>query len=214
MGNLVFEQIRVGGDRNFGYFFADRDRGVAAVIDPSYSPELFLERAKRQGLTIATIINTHGHHDHVNGNATIQEATGAKVFLLGKGNLEVKEGESLWVGDFELKVLTTPGHSVDHVVLFNPTFQIAITGDHLFVGKIGGTATDEEARQQYASFEKMKREIPKSATIWPGHDVGCRPASTFGLELATNPFLMGNSLETFFKMKQDWGEYKKKFGLI
>jgi hypothetical protein len=46
---LVFEQIRAGGDRNFGYLLGDRDAGVAALIDPSYSPDGFAERAREQG---------------------------------------------------------------------------------------------------------------------------------------------------------------------
>ena len=67
---LVFEQIRAGGDRNFGYLLGDRDARQAVLIDPSYSPEVFVGRADEQQLTVTHIINTHGHEDHINGNAT------------------------------------------------------------------------------------------------------------------------------------------------
>src|SRR5687768_16420822 len=76
---LVFEQIRAGGDRNFGYLLGDRDAGQAALIDPSYSPDAFVDRAREQGLTVTCIINTHCHEDHINGNARVVELTGAPV---------------------------------------------------------------------------------------------------------------------------------------
>jgi glyoxylase-like metal-dependent hydrolase (beta-lactamase superfamily II) len=67
---LIFEQIRAGGDR-------DTRQGV--LIDPSYSPEAFVQRATDQGLTVTHVINTHGHPDHTNGNATAAELTTAPV---------------------------------------------------------------------------------------------------------------------------------------
>ena len=66
---LVFEQIRAGGDRNFGYLLGDRYAQRAVLIDPSYSPDAFVARATDQGLTVSHVINTHGHPDHTNGNA-------------------------------------------------------------------------------------------------------------------------------------------------
>ena len=64
---LIFEQIRTGGDRNFGYLLGDRDAGEAVLIDPSYTPEVLVDRATEQHLKVTYIINTHGHSDHVNG---------------------------------------------------------------------------------------------------------------------------------------------------
>src|SRR5712671_5659885 len=76
---LVFEQIRAGGDRNFGYLLGDRNAGQCVLIDPSYSPDVFVQRARDQGLTVTHVINTHGHPDHTNGNVTAVELTGAPV---------------------------------------------------------------------------------------------------------------------------------------
>src|SRR4030095_16188779 len=76
---LVFEQIRSGGDRNLGYLVGDRDAGEAALIDPSYSPEAFVDRARAQSLTVTYVVNTHGHPDHLNGNDRAVEITGAPV---------------------------------------------------------------------------------------------------------------------------------------
>ena len=76
---LIFEQIRAGGDRNFGYLLGDRDTRQGVLIDPSYSPEAFVQRARDQGLTVTHVINTHGHPDHTNGNAKAAELTAAPV---------------------------------------------------------------------------------------------------------------------------------------
>ena len=76
---LIFEQIRPGGDRNFGYLIGDRDARAGVLIDPSYAPDVFAERAQAQGLTITHIINTHGHPDHINGNDRARALTGAVI---------------------------------------------------------------------------------------------------------------------------------------
>ena len=77
--NFIFEQIRTGGDRNFGYLIGDRESRVAAVVDPSNDPKAVVRRAEAQGLRVEYIINTHGHSDHTNGNSKAQQLTGAKI---------------------------------------------------------------------------------------------------------------------------------------
>ena len=76
---LIFEQIRTGGDRNFGYLLGDRAAGQGVLIDPWYAPEILVQRAADQGLRVVYIVNTHGHADHINGNAKACELTGAPV---------------------------------------------------------------------------------------------------------------------------------------
>ena len=147
---LIFEQIRAGGDRNFGYLLGDRTTGHGIVIDPSYSPEAFVERGRDQGLTITHILNTHGHEDHINGNSTVQEATGARVAAHPESpaqpDVALTDGYELTVGSLRLQFLHVPGHAADHVTIFETTNQLLISGDLLFVGKVGGTRTDEDAR--------------------------------------------------------------------
>ena len=76
---FIFEQLRIGGDRNFGYLIGDREASVGVLVDPSYAPESLVERARAQGLKITHILNTHGHSDHTNGNAAARSLTDAKV---------------------------------------------------------------------------------------------------------------------------------------
>ncbi|PWT85043.1 MAG: MBL fold hydrolase [Blastocatellia bacterium] len=215
---IVFEQIRSGGDRNFGYLLGDRDARRTVLIDPSYSPDVFVKRAADQGLTVTHIINTHGHPDHTNGNAAATELTSAPVVAfansaLVRADVGVSDEQLIEVGGLRLQFIYVPGHCPDHVVVYEPTWQILITGDLLFVGKVGGTTSDDEARTEWASLQRLLERFPGEATVWPGHDYGVRPSSTMGLERATNPFLRCPDLQAFIDLKQDWPTVKARLGL-
>ena len=214
---LVFEQIRVGGDRNFGYLLGDRDAKQAVLIDPSYTPEILVERAREQELQVTHVINTHGHDDHINGNAKAIEMTRALLAAHPdspvKPILPLKDEQELTVGTLRLKFYHTPGHCDDHLVIYEQTCQLLITGDFIFVGKVGGTEDDNNTRIQWNSLQRIVKLIPDYATIWPGHDVGVRPSSTLGIEKNSNPFLLCPDLKAFHRLKDDWPIYKKLHGL-
>jgi glyoxylase-like metal-dependent hydrolase (beta-lactamase superfamily II) len=215
---LVFEQIRPGGDRNFGYLLGDRDVRQAVLIDPSYAPEMFVQRAADQGLTVTHIINTHGHEDHINGNARATELTGAPVAALAdstlvRADIGLRDGQVLPVGSLRLEFLHLPGHCPDHLVVYEAAWRILLTGDLLFVGKVGGTTRDEDARTEWASLRRLLDRLPDEVTVWPGHDYGARPSSTIGLERATNPFLGCPDLAAFLALKRDWPSFKQRLGL-
>ena len=215
---LIFEQIRAGGDRNFGYVLGDRDTKQGVLIDPSYSPEAFVQRATDQGLRVTHVINTHGHADHTNGNARAAELTAAPVAaftgsLLVNPDLGLGDEQELVVGGLQFQFLHVPGHCPDHLVVYEPSWQIVMTGDLLFVGKVGGTTNDDDARMEWASLQRLLARVPDAATVWPGHDYGVRPSSTIGLERATNPFLRCPDLAAFLALKRDWPTVKQRLGL-
>jgi hydroxyacylglutathione hydrolase len=212
---LIFEQIRTGGDRNFGYLIGDRDARLGVLIDPSYSPEALVERARAQDLSITHIINTHGHPDHVNGNPRAKDLTGADVAAhpLLNPDIRLADREELTVGSLRLVTFHGPGHSPDHVTIFEPHHHVLITGDLLFVGKVGGTASDDDAADEWDSLQRLVSEIPDAATVWPGHDYGVRPSSTMALEKSANPFLRCPDLAAFLQMKAEWPAFKERLGL-
>jgi glyoxylase-like metal-dependent hydrolase (beta-lactamase superfamily II) len=214
---LVFEQIRTGGDRNFGYLLGDRDAKQAVLIDPSYSPDTLVARAQDQGLRITHVINTHGHPDHVNGNARAVEQTAAPVAahpaLSAPVDIALADGQELLVGALRMRFLHTPGHCADHLIIYERTYQLAITGDLLFVGKVGGTPSDADARVEWDSLQRVLEAVPVETTVWPGHDYGVRPSSTIGMERQTNPFLLCGDVEAFLALKRDWAAFKAKNGL-
>ena len=211
---MILEQIRTGGDRNLAYLVGDRERKVAAIVDPSFDPEAVVERATAQGLTVRFVVNTHGHADHTNGNDEAKRLTGAPLAAFGRGaEHRLNDGDVLEVGELRLRVLHTPGHADDHVVLIEPDAGFALTGDLLFVGKVGGTAGRRAARTEWDSLRRLLAAAGDDLTIWPGHDYGCRPASTIGMERRTNPFLRCADFEAFFDLKERWPTFKAEHGL-
>ena len=80
-------------------------------------------------------------------------------------------------------------------------------------GRWGGTANDDDARDEWASLQRLLDRFPDDATVWPGHDYGVRPSSTVGLERATNPFLQCADLAAFVAFKRDWPAFKQRLGL-
>ncbi len=215
--NLIFEQIRVGGDRNFGYLLGDREAKVGVLVDPSFTPEALVERAEAQELNITHIINTHGHGDHTNGNTKALELTGGQLAAFKEAashpDLPLDDRATLTVGHFSLRFIHTPGHCPDHLVLIIEGENIALTGDLIFVGKVGGTGNDEDARTEWNSIQRILKELSDSTTLWPGHDYGCRPSSTVELEKKSNPFIRCATLKDFIQLKRDWPIFKAQHGL-
>lgn len=212
---MIFEQIPLGGNRNFGYLFGDPDSRIAIAFDPAYVPKKFEQRAKELGLEIRFIANTHSDPDHVNGNERLQKWTGAQVWIHEaskfKGARLLRDGEAARIGQTELLTIHTPGHTPDSVCfLLNDT--TLVSGDTLFVGKVGGTGTDEAARQEYDSLQRILK-LPDHVTVWPGHDFGARPSSTIGEERRTNPFLTQPDFESFLHLKKNWLAYKEEHGI-
>ena len=151
-----------------------------------------------------------------NGNAEATDSTGAPLLAHAEAPTEpavkVVDGQAIAVGSLTLKFFHVPGHCPDHLLVYEPRHAILITGDLLFVGKVGGTRTDEEARVEWDSLQRLLA-LPDETTIWPGHDYGVRPSSTIGLEKASNPFLRCRDLDAFLTLKRDWAAVKQRYGL-
>lgn len=212
---FIFEQIRVGGDRNFSYLVGDSDAGEAVIVDPSYDPARVVERARAQHLRVTHVINTHGHQDHTNGNDEACRLTGAPLAAYkdaaSSPNHPLDHGDTLRVGALTAEFFYTPGHADDHLCI--RVDDVLITGDLLFVGKIGGTATREASETEYRSLHDHILTLPDHLSVWPGHDYGARPASTLALEKRTNPFLLCPDLESFLDLKKNWSTFKAERGL-
>lgn len=212
---MIFEQLKIGGDRNFGYLIADLETREAAIIDPGYSPEIFLDKIKDYNLKLIYIINTHSDFDHIDHNDTIKARTKASIAAHEsfpfKPDIELKDNQELLLGKIKLKILHTPGHTYDSICILIE--NKLITGDTLFVGKIGGTSTLEEAKFQFSSLFRKLAVLPTTTEIYPGHDLGINPSSTIGEEFKNNPFLQQKTFEDFLYLKNNWLEYKQQHNI-
>ncbi len=212
---MIFEQIAVGGDRNFGYLVGDEQSKKALLVDPSYNQKKVLSLVSEQGLEVIYVANTHGHYDHSQLSGRIARATGAQVVChksaAGAGQLGVEDSDQLEVGSLPVKILHTPGHTADSICLLAE--DKLITGDTLFVGKVGGTDLGPGARAEYESLFGKLLKLNDDVEVWPGHDYGVRPSSTIGEERRENPFLLCGSFEEFVDLKRNWTQYKREHGI-
>ena len=212
---LFVKQFRTGGDRNFGYLVADPVTKKAAVIDPSYSPELLVRFARENEYLIEYVFNTHAHFDHSNGNDAVESLTGKRA--LGFGSVDpdtgiaVSHGARFPLGNLEIAILHTSGHTDDSICLY--AGDAVFTGDTLFVGKVGGTDVGSGAKAEYDSLHNRLFALPDDTRVFPGHDVGVTPESTIYAERQTNPFLLQPSFEAFVHLKRNWAVYKKEHGI-
>jgi hydroxyacylglutathione hydrolase len=223
------------------YLIGCQRTGEALVIDPQRDAERYIAAAAKEGMKITAITETHIHADFLSGSRELAERTGGRLYLSDEGDADwkyqwlhkkrggsynhqlVKHGDKFKVGNIQLEVLHTPGHTPEHICFMvtdlgggaNEPMGIA-TGDFVFVGDVGrpdlletaaGQAGVKEtsARTLYQSLQSFKN-LSDYLQLWPGHGAGSAcgkalgavPQSTVGYEKRFNASVNAATNEKHF----------------
>jgi hydroxyacylglutathione hydrolase len=210
---VLFRQVIHGDLGCASYLVGDERSGLAAVIDPKWEVDEYLELAAYHGVRIAHVLETHNHADHRSGRPLLAEHTGAtahvnRLAAVAYPHEAFDDGFELVLGDLLLRAIHTPGHRPEHtafgLVDRSRTSEIwaVLTGDSLLVGDVARPDLAIEARAGARTLHRSLAErllkLPSTVEVWPGHLGGSlcgspamsrKPSSTIGYERAHNPRL-------------------------
>ncbi|MBC2640816.1 rhodanese-like domain-containing protein [Rhodococcus sp. 3A] len=230
---MILEQYYIEclshGLSHASYLIGDKSTGRAVVVDPRRDITDYLADARRLGLTIEGVLNTHFHADFVSGHLELLDATGAWIGFGETADTaypirRLRHGERISLGEVDLEVLATPGHTWESISLLvrehpHATPTAVLTGDCLFIGDVGrpdlanlgdGTTTDL-ARAMYRTLHQVLLPLPDAVTVLPAHGAGsscgknlsAELTSTIGEQRRTNPSVQPMSEDAFVALITD-----------
>jgi hydroxyacylglutathione hydrolase len=218
---MIFRQVTHDDLGCASYLIGDDDAGVAAVVDPRFEVDEYLELARYMGVSIEHVLETHNHADHVSGHGRLAAATGATIHIHRSAEPAYEhepfdDGWELALGSLVVRALHTPGHRPEHTAFAlidtarSQEPWAVLTGDTLFVNDIArpdlAIEKAEGARDIYRSLRERLLTLPAECEVWPGHLGGSmcggpgmdmKISSTIGFERTNNPALGIDDEDTF-----------------
>ena len=205
---MIFRELNRGKCKT--YLMISEGTRKAAVIDPLRDGvERYLAVLAYHGWRLDLIIDTHTHADHRSGAMELGELAGAPVAMHHLApaphvGIHVEDGQVLKVGDEELRVLHTPGHTPDSISLLAK--DRVFTGDVLF---IHGTGRSDFAGGdpgiQYDSIVRKLFTLPDEVMVFPAHDYRGHTQSAIGEEKRSNPRLAGKTRDDYINLMNNLG---------
>lgn len=184
---MKIEQIYTGCLAQGAYYITSN--GEAAIIDPLREVQPYLDRAQKDNVKIKYVFETHFHADFVSGHLDLSKKTGAPIVYGPNANPEfnahiAKDGEEFKIGKLTIKVLHTPGHTLESTCYLlkdeSGKDQALFSGDTLFLGDVGrpdlaqkGSLTQEDlAGMLYDSLNSKIMPLANDITVYPAHGAG------------------------------------------
>jgi hydroxyacylglutathione hydrolase len=206
---MYFEQFYLGCLAHASYLLASE--GEAVVVDPQRDVDVYLKSAADRGFTIRHVFETHLHADFVSGHKELAARTGAQIYMGAQAaatfpHVPVRDGFELKFGKASIRVLETPGHTLESICLIVTDEEksfvpwAVLTGDTLFIGDVGRPDLSprhtpaELAAMLYDSLHQKLLALPDDALVYPAHGAGslcgknmrAERSSTIGTERLTN----------------------------
>ena len=210
---MKVEQIYTGCLAEAAYYI--ESRGEAAIIDPLRETAPYIRRAEKDGAKIKYIFETHFHADFVSGHVELAQKTGAKIVYGPNAHCDfdhhsAKDGEEFKIGDLTLRVLHTPGHTLEsstYLLLDESGKEYCIfSGDTLFIGDVGrpdlaiksDLTVNDLAGMMYESLRTKILPLPNDVIVYPAHGAG----SACGKNLSKETFdTLGHQKEVNYALK-------------
>lgn len=177
------------------------DGSDALLIDPHITQvDAYRATLAEKKWTLAGVVDTHTHADHVSSAAILQAETQCPIYMSTHAIsaldiTTVDEGDTISVGQSSLKVLAAPGHTDDSIALLAD--GMLFTGDVCLIGSVGRTDFQNGSPESMFDTLTRFRALPKDTIIWPAHDYNGNTHSTLAAEKQNNPFLAETDRDAF-----------------
>jgi glyoxylase-like metal-dependent hydrolase (beta-lactamase superfamily II)/rhodanese-related sulfurtransferase len=207
---MLFRQIIHEDLGCASYLVADRETGVAVVVDPQWDIDPYRQLARLHGVRIGHVLETHNHADHVSGHGRLARATGATIHIHELAGAEYEheplaDGWVLESGDLAIEAVHTPGHRPEHTAFLlsdagrGGAPWAVLGGDSLFIGDVArpdlAVEPREGAAEMFRSLHQRLLTLGDEVEIWPGHlggslcggsAIDLKTSSTIGFERRHN----------------------------
>ena len=233
---MFFQQMYLGCLAQASYLIGSNGEG--AVVDPRRDVDEYITAAKANGLTIKYVFETHLHADFVSGHRELADRTGASIVIAADAKAEfphlpVSDGDTFPLGDLQLRILATPGHTPESICILVEQAGVPVkvlTGDTLFIGDVGrpdlaggaGFSSEEMASHLYDSLHQKLLRLSDEVEVWPAHGAGSlcgrsmskETSSTIGVQRRVNYALQPMPKDEFVAlMTSDMVEAPRYFSM-
>jgi hydroxyacylglutathione hydrolase len=207
---MLFRQIIHEDLGCASYLVGDRDAGVAAVVDPQWDTDPYVQLARLHGVRIEHVLETHNHADHVSGHGRLARSTGATIHIHELAAAEYPhepftDGWVLELGNVSVEAIHTPGHRPEHTCFLlcdgsrGGSPWALLSGDSLFIGDVArpdlAVEPREGAADMFRSLHQRLLQLDDDVEVWPGHlggslcggsSLDLKTSSTIGFERRHN----------------------------